>query len=145
MPEHKPNIIAFLCNWCSYAGSDKAGGQKLPYTARVKIIRVMCSGRVDPLFIFNAFRKGADGVMVLGCHPGDCHYRSGNIKTMRRMGLLKKMLPQFGIHPDRVMLDWVAASESERFQKLVNEMAETITRLGPLELKGHVNEVVIKV
>jgi len=139
MPEFKPKIIAFLCNWCSYAGSDKAGGQKLPYTSAVKIIRVMCSGRVDPQFIFNAFRKGADGVMVLGCHPGDCHYRSGNMKALRRMGLVKKMLTQFGIHPDRVLLDWVAAGESERFQQVVNSMAETVTKLGPLALKGHVS------
>ncbi|MBN2443143.1 MAG: hydrogenase iron-sulfur subunit [Spirochaetales bacterium] len=142
MPDYKPNIIAFLCNWCSYAGSDKAGGQKLSYTPSVKLIRVMCSGRVDPQFVFDAFRKGADGVMILGCHPGDCHYRSGNIKAMRRMTLLKKMLVQFGIHSDRVLLDWVAASESERFQTLVNAMEATISKLGPLKLKGYVKEAV---
>jgi F420-non-reducing hydrogenase iron-sulfur subunit len=141
-PDYKPRIIAFLCNWCSYAGADKAGGQKLPYTATVKLIRVMCSGRVDPQFIFDAFRKGADGVMVLGCHPGDCHYRSGNMKAMRRIKLIKKMLKTFGIHPERVRLDWVAASESERFQQVVNDMADTILKLGPLALKGYVKAAV---
>lgn len=139
-PVYKPKIIAFLCNWCSYAGADKAGGQKLAYAASVKLIRVMCSGRIDPQFIFNAFRKGADGVMVLGCHPGDCHYRNGNMKTMKRMLLIKKILDQFGIHPDRLKLDWVAASESDKFQKVVNDMAEKITKLGPLILKGYVKE-----
>ena len=139
MPDYKPKIIAFLCNWCSYAGSDKAGGQKLLYTPAVKIIREMCSGRVDHQFIFDAFRKGADGVMVLGCHPGDCHYRSGNMKAFRRIELVKKMLTQFGIHPDRVKLDWVAAGESERFQQVVNTMAESVAKLGPLALKGYVS------
>ena len=141
MPENKPVIIAFLCNWCSYAGSDKAGGQKLPYAASIKLIRVMCSGRIDPQFIFNALRGGADGVMVLGCHPGDCHYRSGNMKAMKRMGLVKKMLKQFGISPERVILDWVAAGESERFRQIVNNMAGTISKLGPLKLNGYVKEV----
>jgi F420-non-reducing hydrogenase iron-sulfur subunit len=141
-PDFKPKIIAFLCNWCSYAGADKAGGQKLTYTATVKLIRVMCSGRVDPQFIFEAFRKGADGVMVLGCHPGDCHYRNGNMKAMRRARIIKGMLKAFGIHPDRVHLDWVAASESERFQQVVNDMADRIQKLGPLTLKGYVKEVV---
>ncbi|MBN2533634.1 MAG: hydrogenase iron-sulfur subunit [Spirochaetales bacterium] len=141
-PDFKPRIIAFLCNWCSYEGADRAGGQKLPYSATVKLIRVMCSGRVDPQFIFDAFRKGADGVMVLGCHPGDCHYRNGNMNAMRRMVLIKKMLKTFGIHPDRVKLDWVAASESRRFQQVVNDMADRILKLGPLSLKGCVKEVV---
>jgi F420-non-reducing hydrogenase iron-sulfur subunit len=102
----------------------------------------MCSGRVDPQFIFDAFRKGADGVMVLGCHPGDCHYRNGNMKAMRRMRLIKMMLKPFGIHPDRVRLDWVAASESERFQQVVNEMADTVLHLGPLRLTGYVKAAV---
>ena len=106
MGDNKLQIIAFVCNWCSYAGADLAGGQKLEYSAMVKLIRVMCSGRVDPQFVLESFRKGADGVMVLGCHPGDCHYRSGNIKAMKRMNLLKKMMGQFGIEEERLMLDW---------------------------------------
>lgn len=140
MSDYKPNIIAFVCNWCSYEGADKAGGQKLQYSAHVKLIRVMCSGRVDPQFILTAFSKGADGVMVMGCHPGDCHYRSGNTKAMKRMKLLEKMLSQFGIHEDRFRLDWVGAGESERFQKIVNRMADRIIELGPLSLTGYVEE-----
>lgn len=138
----KPEVIAFLCNWCSYESADKAGGQRLPYSASVKCIRVMCSGRVDPQHIFEAFRKGADGVLLLGCHPGDCHYRDGNMKAMRRIVLIKKMLKTFGIHPDRVKLDWVAAGESERFQKTVNDMAARILKLGPLTLSGYVKAAV---
>ena len=138
MTDFRPRIVAFLCNWCSYAGADKAGGQKLQYSADVKLIRVMCSGRVDPQFVMEALRQGADGVMVLGCHPGDCHYRNGNIKTLKRMKLLKNMLEQFGVNPDRVMLDWVSAGESDKFVELTNAMAETIEKLGPLVLRGYV-------
>ena len=140
MSDFNPKIVAFVCNWCSYAGADKAGGQKLDYSSNVKLIRVMCSGRVDPQFVLDSFRKGADGVMVLGCHPGDCHYRSGNIKAMKRMKLLKKMMAQFGIEPERLVLDWVSAGESERFQKAADSMADIIGRLGPLKLKGHAEE-----
>ena len=135
MSEFKPRIIAFLCNWCSYAGADKAGGQKLQYSANIKIIRVMCSGRVDPRFVLESFRNGADGVMVLGCHPGDCHYRNGNHKTMKRMNILQRMLPQFGIEKERLKLDWVAAGESEKFREVVNAMSDTVTALGPLNSK----------
>ncbi|RKX75660.1 MAG: methyl-viologen-reducing hydrogenase subunit delta, partial [Spirochaetes bacterium] len=109
MPDFRPRIIAFVCNWCSYEGADKAGGQKLHYSSNIKLVRVMCSGRVDPCFVLKAFREGADGVMVLGCHPGDCHYRSGNIKAMKRMNLLKKILLQFGVNQERLLLDWVSA------------------------------------
>ncbi len=143
MSNFNPRIIAFVCNWCSYVGADKAGGQKLQYSHSIKLIRVMCSGRVDPQFILDAFQKGADGVMVLGCHPGDCHYRNGNIKAMKRMKILQQMLKQFGINPERLVLDWVSAGESERFQKVANSMAEKITGLGPLKLKGYVNAEVI--
>ncbi|MBN1412947.1 MAG: hydrogenase iron-sulfur subunit [Spirochaetales bacterium] len=136
--EFKPKIIAFLCNWCSYAGADKAGGQRLECSAEISIVRVMCSGRVDPQFILEAFRKGADGVLVLGCHPGDCHYRNGNIRAMRRMAVLEKLLVQFGIEKERFALDWVAAGESEKFQKISQSMTEAVTRLGPLKLKGYV-------
>ena len=138
MTDFRPRIIAFVCNWCSYAGADKAGGQKLHYSADVKLVRVMCSGRVDPQYILDAFRKGADGVMVMGCHPGDCHYRSGNIKAMKRMKLLLTMLGQFGVDPGRLRLDWVSAGESERFQKVVNDMSAAVAELGPLRLTGFV-------
>lgn len=143
MSDFNPNIIAFVCNWCSYAGADKAGGQKLDYSADVKLIRVMCSGRVDPQFVLDAFRKGADGVMILGCHPGDCHYRNGNLKAMKRMMLLKLMLNQFGINDKRVVLDWVSAGESQKFKEVVNLMAETVKDLGPLKLKGYVETGVL--
>ncbi len=140
MGDFKPKIIAFVCNWCAYAGADKAGGQKLVYSPRIKLIRVMCSGRVDPQLVLKAFREGADGVMVLGCHPGDCHYRNGNIKALRRMKILEMMLGQFGVERERLLLDWVSAGESERFQELSNMMAEKVNKLGPLKLTGNVSE-----
>jgi F420-non-reducing hydrogenase iron-sulfur subunit len=142
MPNTTPHIIAFVCNWCSYAGADKAGGQKLQYPANVKLVRVMCSGRVDPDFVMEAFREGADGVMVLGCHPGDCHYRNGNMKTLRRFALFERMLAQFGIAPERFMLDWVSAGEGKRFQELTTTMTEKIKKLGPLHLTGSVESEV---
>lgn len=142
MSDFNPRIVGFVCNWCSYAGADKAGEQKLDYSANVKLIRMMCSGRVDPQFVMDAFRKGADGVMILGCHPGDCHYRSGNIKAMKRFKLLDKMLGQFGIDRRRIKLDWVAAGEAEHFRKIANEMADTIKELGPLRIKGSVESEV---
>lgn len=142
MSDFKPKIVAFVCNWCSYAGADKAGGQRLDYSADVKLIRVMCSGRVDPQFVMDAFRKGADGVMILGCHPGDCHYRNGNIKALKRFRLFEKMMGQFGIDKARVKLDWVAAGEAERFQEVANSMSETIRSLGPLKLSGMVEKEV---
>ncbi len=140
MSEFQPKIIAFLCNWCAYGGADQAGGSKLTYSANVTPIRVMCSGRVDPQLVMQAYQKGADAVMVLGCHPGDCHYRDGNLKARRRFTLFQKMLRQFGIHEDRFLLDWVAASEGKKFQRLANEITERIKVLGPLELKGWVDE-----
>ncbi|MDD5675275.1 MAG: hydrogenase iron-sulfur subunit [Chitinivibrionales bacterium] len=138
MDNFNPVIVAFVCNWCSYSGADKAGGQKLDYPANVKLIRVMCSGRVDPQFVMQAFREGADGVMVLGCHPGDCHYRSGNIKTLRRFALFEKMLAQLGIESGRFKLDWVAAGESKRFQEVATQMTETVKKLGSLSIRGYV-------
>lgn len=138
MKPFEPRIVAFVCNWCSYAGADKAGGQKLAYPSQIRLIRVMCSGRVDPQFVLDALRKGADGVLILGCHPGDCHYREGNLRTRVRARLLRKMLGQFGVHPDRVRLDWVAAGEGERFQRIANEMYDRIRELGPLTLPGYV-------
>ena len=142
MSDFSPKIVAFVCNWCSYAGADKAGGQKLDYPANVKLIRVMCSGRVDPQYAMTAFREGADGVMVLGCHPGDCHYRNGNMKALRRFRLFEKMLAQFGIETDRFMLDWVAAGEGQKFQEVTTKMTERVKALGPLKIKGSVESEV---
>jgi len=128
----EPKIAAFVCNWCSYGGADIAGSMRLHYSPNVKLIRVMCSGRVDPQFIMGALRDGADGVMVLGCHPGDCHYIEGNYKTMKRLGMLKLLLKQLNIEEDRVILDWVSASEGDKFAKVVDKMNARITELGPL-------------
>lgn len=138
MDSWKPRIVAFVCNWCSYAGADGAGGARLDYHAGVKLIRVMCSGRVDPQFVLAALRQGADGVLILGCHPGDCHYRSGNMKAKRRHKVLELTLSQLGIDPRRVRLDWVAAGEAQRFQHVANEVAAVISELGPLKLRGRV-------
>ncbi len=136
----EPKIVGFLCNWCSYRGADLAGTARIKYAPNVRVIRVMCSARVEPTFILKAFQSGADGVLVLGCHPGDCHYQEGNYKTMRRMPLLKKMLSQMGIEEDRVRLDWVSASEGEKFASVVNDITEKVRALGPLNL-NHVEEV----
>ena len=127
-------LLTFVCNWCSYGGADQAGSLKLETPADVRLLRVMCSGRVDPQMVLEAFRKGADGVLILGCHPGDCHYKEGNYRARNRITLLRQMLPQYGIPEDRVRLDWVAASEGQRFHDIVNETYETISTLGPLEL-----------
>ncbi len=131
----EPRIIGFLCNWCSYTGADLAGTARMKYPANMTSIRVMCSGRVDPGFIFDAFRSGADGVLVCGCHPGDCHYVDGNYKCMRRIPLTKRILKEMGIPPERLRLEWVSASEGAFFQQIVSEFTEQIRALGPLELK----------
>jgi F420-non-reducing hydrogenase iron-sulfur subunit len=130
MTGYQPKIVSFLCNWCSYAGADLAGNQHKDVPANVRIIRVMCSGRVDPQFVLKAFKEGADGVMVLGCHPGDCHYKEGNYKTLRRIRLFEKLLTQFGIDKDRFKLDWVSASEGEKFSKVTREMVDKVRQLG---------------
>jgi F420-non-reducing hydrogenase iron-sulfur subunit len=131
----EPKIVGFLCNWCSYTGADLAGVSRIKWPANVRPIRVMCSGRIDPTFIVKAFRSGADGVLVSGCHPGDCHYYEGNYKALRRIHLLKKVLKDFGIHPDRLMLTWVSAAEGDRWAHVTKEITETVRRLGPLQLK----------
>lgn len=131
MNKFEPKIVVFLCNWCSYAGADLAGTSRIQYAPNVRVIRVMCSGRVEPYFILQALQKGADGVLLLGCHPGECHYLEGNYKTAGRMAVLKKMLGQFGIEEGRVRLDWVSASEGVRFAGIVNEMTGAIRALGP--------------
>ena len=132
----EPKIVGFLCNWCSYRGADLAGTARLKFAPNVKIIRVPCSTRVEPDFVLKAFQSGADGVLILGCHPGDCHYIEGNYKTMRRVPLLKKMLTQFGIEDGRVRLDWVSASEGEKYATVVNEMTEAVRALGPFKLNN---------
>lgn len=127
----EPKVVAFLCNWCSYAGADGAGVSRIPSPANVLPIRVMCSGRVAPELILKAFQSGADGVMVLGCHIGDCHYDSGNHRTARRVPLLRNLLGYVGIEPERLMLDWVSAAEGLRFAQVTTEFVEQIRELGP--------------
>jgi len=136
--EFEPKIVGFLCNWCSYAGADLAGVSRIQYPPNIRIIRVMCSGRVDPVFILEAFKNGADGVLVAGCHlPSDCHYLSGNFKAQRRVYLLKKVLEQFGIEPERLRLEWVSASEGDKFATVIRDMTEQIKKLGPNPLKAN--------
>lgn len=132
----EPNIVGFLCKWCAYTGADLAGTSRIKYPPNVTPIRVMCSGRVDPVLVMKALSSGADGVLIAGCHPGDCHYTSGNVKTIRRFKLLQKMLDQFGIERDRVRLEWVSASEGERYARVVENMTETLRTLGPLNWNG---------
>jgi F420-non-reducing hydrogenase iron-sulfur subunit len=128
----EPRIIGFLCNWCSYAGADLAGVSRIQYPPNIRIIRVMCSGRIDPTFIFEALKDGADGVLVAGCHlPSDCHYISGNFKALRRITLLKNTLKEFGIEPERVRLEWVSASEGDKFATIVRDMVNDLKKIGP--------------
>ncbi len=127
----EPKVVGFLCNWCSYEGADAAGRAHIPCPSNFTPIRVMCSGRIDPQFVLDAFAEGADGVLLLGCHPGDCHYKDGNHSAMRRNVLLKKVLAQFGIEEERIRLDWVSASEGERYSRIVTEMVEAVRALGP--------------
>jgi len=135
--EFEPKIIGFLCNWCAYAGADLAGVSRIQYPPNIRIVRVMCSGRVDPSFILEALKDGADGVLVAGCHlPSDCHYISGNFKALRRIKLLKKVLEQFGIEPERVRLEWISASEGDKFAVVVKDMVDQIKKIGPNPLKG---------
>ena len=138
MNDFEPKVIVFCCNWCSYAGADLAGTSRLKIKPNFRVIRTMCSGRVEPSFIFHAFAKGADGVMVAGCHPGDCHYSSGNYKARRRIILLKNMLPQLGIESDRLRLEWISASEGVKFRSAVNGFIDKVTELGPIALNSGV-------
>lgn len=131
----EPKIVGFLCNWCSYSGADLAGVSRIKSAPNVRVIRTMCSGRVDPTFILKSFQLGADAVIVMGCHIGDCHYQDGNFKTLRRIPMLKRLIKEFGIDPRRLRLEWVSASEGDRFAEVVNNMTEEIRKLGPLQLK----------
>ncbi len=136
----EPKIVAFFCNWCTYTAADLAGVSRLKHAPNARIIRVMCSGRVDPQFILDAFAKGADGVLIGGCHPGDCHYMEGNYKALRRMRLLKRMLRDMGIEEQRFRLEWISASEGERVRTVVNEMVEHVKKLGPLGIPKRFEE-----
>ncbi len=128
----KPNVIAFCCNWCAYAGADLAGVTRRQYAPEVRLLRVMCSGRVSPGMILKAFTSGADGVMVLGCHPGDCHYRVGNVFAEKRVEQVRELLDLAGVDPSRLLLRWISASEGELFARTMDEFVDHIRRLGPL-------------
>jgi F420-non-reducing hydrogenase iron-sulfur subunit len=130
----QPRIVAFFCNWCTYTAADLAGVSRLKYAPNVRVIRLMCSGRVDPQFTLDALARGADGVLIGGCHLGDCHYVEGNYKTMRRFQMLKRMLADMGIEDQRVRMEWISASEGERVKVVINEMVEQVKALGPLNL-----------
>ena len=135
MSDFEPNIIGFLCNWCSYAGADLAGTSRIKYPPNIKSIRVMCSGRVDSVLILEALKKGADGVLIAGCHPGDCHYQSGNYKTNRRVKLLKKLLSDMGIESERVRFEYISASEGQKFAEVASDFVDTLKKLGPSQIK----------
>jgi len=141
MPEtFEPYIVGFLCNWCGYAGADLAGTSRIQYPPNLRAIRLMCSGRVDPTFVLTALKRGADGVLIVGCHPGDCHYINGNLRTERRIALLKKMLSDLGLNDKRVRLEWISAGEGEKFATVVKEFVEEIRALGTNPLEENTNE-----
>ena len=133
-PNWQPRIVAFFCNWCTYTAADLAGVSRLKYASNIRVIRLMCSGRVDPQFILDALAKGADGVLIGGCHLGDCHYAEGNYKTVRRFQMLQRLLRDMGIEDQRVRLEWISASEGERVKIVINDMVEKVRALGPLNL-----------
>ncbi|MDD5570719.1 MAG: hydrogenase iron-sulfur subunit [Bacteroidales bacterium] len=135
---NNPIIVSFLCNWCSYTGADLAGTSRMKYSPNTRTIRVMCSGRVDPTFVLKAFKEGADGVLICGCHPGDCHYHEGNYKCLRRYYLLQKYIKQMGIEEKRLKLEWISASEGKQFAELINSFTETIRSLGPSKIKKEI-------
>jgi F420-non-reducing hydrogenase iron-sulfur subunit len=136
--DFEPKIVGFLCRWCSYAGADLAGTNRMKYPSNISSIRVNCSGRIDPTLVMKALALGADGVLIAGCHPGDCHYTNGNIKTLRRFKLLQKMLDQLGIERERVRLEWISAAEGEKYAQVVRSMTEQVRALGPLNWKHEV-------
>ena len=135
-----PRIVAFFCNWCTYTAADLAGVSRLKYAPNVRVIRLMCSGRVDPQFVLDALRLGADGVLIGGCHPGDCHYVEGNYKMLRRFRMLRRLLDQMGIEPGRVRLEWISAAEGEKVKLVINEMTAQLTVMGPLALPSKFEE-----
>jgi len=129
--EFEPKIVAFLCNWCTYTGADLAGTSRIQYPPNIRVIRLMCSGALDPIYVVKALLEGADGVLIGGCHPGDCHYQSGNYKARRRVAILKSILEGMGLDPERVWLRWISASEGQLFADTVKEMVEAIKEMGP--------------
>src|SRR3972149_5817500 len=129
--EYQPKVIGFLCNWCSYAGADMAGTSRMCYPQNIRIIRVPCSGRVDPLFVLKCFQRGADGVLISGCHPGDCHYTEGNYHTRRRFALLRDFLDYLGIAKERLRVEWVSASEGQRVAEILSDFTTELANLGP--------------
>jgi F420-non-reducing hydrogenase iron-sulfur subunit len=131
-----PRIVAFFCNWCTYTAADLAGVSRMKYAANTRTIRVMCSGRVDPQFVLEAFARGADGVLIGGCHPNDCHYAEGNYKMLRRFELLQRLLKDMGIAPERFRLEWISAAEGEKVKSVINDMVRKLTELGPLDMPG---------
>jgi F420-non-reducing hydrogenase iron-sulfur subunit len=132
----EPKIVGFLCNWCSYAGADKAGAAQTPYPANVRVVRIMCTGRMDPQFVLKAYEAGADGVLILGCHPGDCHYKEQNFRMIQRHRLFLGLLRQYGIEETRCRLDFVSAGEGEKYARVIAETVEAIRKLGPLRQRN---------
>ena len=135
--DFEPRIVAFLCNWCTYTGADLAGTSRIQYPPNVRIIRLMCSGAVDPVYVLKALLDGADGVLIGGCWPGDCHYQEGNYKARRRVAILKETLKQMGLEEDRVWLRWISASEGQRFADTITEMTAALKKMGPNPMKQH--------
>ena len=135
MEDFEPRIVAFLCNWCAYTGADLAGTSRLQYPPNVRSIRVMCTGGVDPMYVIKALLEGADGVLIGGCHPGDCHYQSGNLKARRRMVILRSILEVLGLDPDRVWLRWISASEGKLFADTIVEMVQALKEKGPSPMR----------
>jgi F420-non-reducing hydrogenase iron-sulfur subunit len=133
--EWQPKVVAFFCNWCTYLAADLAGTSRMKYAPNARVIRVMCSGRIDPQFVMEAFANGADGVLVGGCHFGDCHYQSGNHKAFRRFRLLKRVLLGMGIEDERIRLEWISAAEADKLRDVMTEMVEQLKELGPLHLE----------
>ena len=143
MPDgFEPKIVAFFCNWCTYLAAALAGTSRIKYAPNAEVVRVMCSGRVDVQFVLKAFAKGADGVLIGGCHPGDCHYQEGNAKALRRYRLLKRFLKQMGIEEERLRLEWISAAEGDRVRVVINQMVEQLKVLGPLHrIESRLSEV----
>ncbi len=135
--DFEPKIVGFLCNWCTYTGADLAGTSRIQYPPHIRIIRVMCSGAVDPTYILKALLEGADGVFIGGCHPGDCHYLTGNYKARRKIVLMRSILATLGLEPDRLWFRWISASEGQKFADTMNEISDSIKKLGPNPIKEH--------
>lgn len=135
MSEYEPKILAFVCNWCTYTGADLAGTSRIQYPPNVRIIKLMCSGAVDPVYVLKALVEGVDGVLIGGCHPGDCHYTNGNYKARRRIAILKVILKNIGFDENRVMLRWISASEGKKFAETISEFVDILKQKGPSDIK----------